>query len=517
MLLLILTLGCTSGQDELPPGAVDLDGDGFDDTEDCDDDDDDIYPGAPEHCDDVDEDCDGEVDESPVDGELRYPDEDGDGYGDEALGDPFCATPVGRIAQGGDCNDQDAAIHPEASEVCNEGIDDDCDGAVDDEDDSLDRDTRELYFEDADRDGYGNPRRTTQACAAPDGYVEDDSDCDDEDDAVSPDAEEICDDGIDNDCDDAALGCGLEGELSAADASVAGNDVLDMQPWGVVVLQSDQAVLWDGATTSTLGSYEAVALATDLECYVHGGIMDTSEAGSVNLVAVDCAVGDFDGDGAPEAAGAKASETDVYNADCSSLEARVAGGGRVEAVDVNVDGIADLLTLTDDGAAIWTGPLTSDRSLESALVTIDEVGIDGLHILDYTGDGHPDLAVGAPDVDDGANADAGAAWLFFGPIHDSYTSASATATIYGAAEDGVGSSLCGDDVDGDGDADLWLGGAAVHYLHLGPSAGTTDALNAQASMATSGGCGSADLDEDGKAESALSTGSEAWLFGGRGL
>ncbi len=142
----------------MPSGASDLDGDGFDDTEDCNDDDDDIYPGAPEHCD---EDCDDVVDEDPVDGELRYPDADRDGFGDEALGDPYCTTPVGLIAQGGDCNDQDEAVNPDADEVCNEGIDDDCDGATDDEDYSLDRDTREIFFEDSDEDGFGNPRRTT--------------------------------------------------------------------------------------------------------------------------------------------------------------------------------------------------------------------------------------------------------------------------------------------------------------------------------------------------------------------
>ena len=456
------------------------------------------------------------MDEEPVDGELRYPDDDDDGYGDEALGDPYCATPVGLIAQGGDCDDQDAAIHPEATEVCNEGIDDDCDGATDDDDDSLDRDTRSYFFEDADEDGYGNPRRTAQACAAPEGYVEDDSDCDDESSAVNPDAEEVCDDGIDNDCDDAALGCGLEGALASADEVISGTEVLAMSAEGIVVLAGGQTVWWTTTGDTPLGSYDAADVG-ELSCYINNGIMDTSDAGSVNLGASDCAVGDFDGDGAPEAAGAKDTQTDVYNADASSLEARVAGGGRVKAVDLNVDGVMDLIAQTPEGAAIWTGPLTSDRSLESALVTFTGADIDDIEVLDYTGDGHPDMALGSPDEDDGASTDAGAAWVFFGPLHDAYTGDIATATIYGAAGDGIGTSLCSGDVDGDGDADLWVGGEGVHYLHLGPTAGTTDPVNAQASMASSGLCGAADMDADGKAETAIGTGTQVWLFYGAGL
>jgi len=34
------------------------------------------------------------------------------------------------LPQGEDCNDDDAAVHPGADEICN-GVDDDCDGLVD--------------------------------------------------------------------------------------------------------------------------------------------------------------------------------------------------------------------------------------------------------------------------------------------------------------------------------------------------------------------------------------------------
>ena len=464
----------------------------------------------------MDEDCDDSVDEEPVDGDLRYPDEDGDGFGDEVLGDPFCATPVGRVAEGGDCNDQDAAIHPEATEVCNEGIDDDCDGAIDDDDDSLDRDTRSLYFEDADSDGFGNPRRTTEACAAPEGYVSDDTDCDDTLSDVNPGAEEVCDDGLDNDCDSAALGCGLSGELTSADETFTGDAVLALDVAGLLLANGGAAAIHrDGAVEDILRNYSAGDLTDGHHCGIADGVMWTGDA-SVNLGATECAVGDFDGDGESEAAGAKALETDVYSADVTSLEGRIAGGGRVRSADVNVDGVADLLAWTPTGVGIWTGPITSDQSLDDTLVTV--VGsLDDFAILDFTADGHPDLVVGAPEAADGSNEGAGVAWVFFGPVHSEYTSAGATATIYGAAGDGVGSSLCSGDVDGDGDEDLWIGGSLIHYLHAGPSSGTTDPANAEAWATTTGGCGAADLDEDGKSETAVTSGGEIWLLNGRGL
>jgi len=94
--------------------------------------------------------------------------------------------------QGVDCDDQDPAVYPGALETCN-GSDDDCDG-------DTDEDVKNTYYEDADSDSYGNSSLTTQACNPPSGYVEDSSDCNDVDDAVSPDALEICND-RDDDCD----------------------------------------------------------------------------------------------------------------------------------------------------------------------------------------------------------------------------------------------------------------------------------------------------------------------------
>src|SRR5262249_8608794 len=81
---------------------VDADGDGYNSSVDCNDNNASIHPGATEICDGIDEDCDGVLDNG-------FPDADGDGY----------------ASCGGDCNDNNAAVHPGATEVCN-GIDDNC-------------------------------------------------------------------------------------------------------------------------------------------------------------------------------------------------------------------------------------------------------------------------------------------------------------------------------------------------------------------------------------------------------
>jgi len=71
-----------------------------------------------------------------------------------------------------DCDDTDDAVHPDATEICN-GIDDDCDGRIDDADDDLDPATTPDWVPDLDGDGYpGEITTPVSACVAPDNYIE---------------------------------------------------------------------------------------------------------------------------------------------------------------------------------------------------------------------------------------------------------------------------------------------------------------------------------------------------------
>ncbi len=163
-----------------PPGAL-LD------HSDCDDAHADAYPGAPEQCDGYDNDCDELVDDADptVDattGTLFYADSDGDGYGNRFQSEQACANPdpANLIEADGDCDDTRAARNPDATEVC-DGLDNDCDGLLDDLDPGLDLGTTETFFEDLDLDGLGNDLVEVQACFLGAGESSVGGDCDDND------------------------------------------------------------------------------------------------------------------------------------------------------------------------------------------------------------------------------------------------------------------------------------------------------------------------------------------------
>jgi hypothetical protein len=192
---------------------VDADGDGFGDPDpllvvlscdaqpgyalngnDCNDANAAIHPGALEVCNDLDDDCDGIVDEGTL--VTWYFDEDGDGFGDDAVTLTSCAQPNGYVAVGGDCDDLIPTTYPGAPEVCN-GVDDDCDGAVDGDDANA---VLAVWYLDNDGDGYGITGITTTACDPPFGYASQPGDCNDNNDAVHPNAPDVCADGVDNNC-----------------------------------------------------------------------------------------------------------------------------------------------------------------------------------------------------------------------------------------------------------------------------------------------------------------------------
>lgn len=99
------------------------------DATDCNDSNNQIYPGATEVCNGFDDDCDGLTDENI--GAIWYADADADGYGNASVIVQSCTQPSAYVVNADDCDDNNSAIYPNALEIIN-GLDDDCDGLVDD-------------------------------------------------------------------------------------------------------------------------------------------------------------------------------------------------------------------------------------------------------------------------------------------------------------------------------------------------------------------------------------------------
>ena len=177
--------GLVDGADPICNTCADVDGDGYQDSScggpDCNDFDPSINPGVFENCfNGTDDNCDGVDDAADPNCGFGCPDNDFDGFNDVSCG-------------GSDCDDLNREVYPGALENCSNGIDDDCNGNADSSDTSC-------ACADADGDGAED-----RGCGG--------SDCDDSDPAVNPFTQEVCDDGIDNDCD---------GLVDAEDSDCAG-------------------------------------------------------------------------------------------------------------------------------------------------------------------------------------------------------------------------------------------------------------------------------------------------------
>ena len=157
----------------VPREYFDADGDGQAPIEgDCDDENPLTYSGAVESCDGIDNGCD---ESTPAEVGSVCWDDDGDG---------FCETPpcLNADEDESDCDDTIPQIHPDATEIPN-GYDDDCDGKTDE---------GTAYYDD-DGDGFCE----LPPCVNADG---EESDCADGEPDIHPAADEVCGDGLDNNC-----------------------------------------------------------------------------------------------------------------------------------------------------------------------------------------------------------------------------------------------------------------------------------------------------------------------------
>ena len=349
---LLLALGCRtdnelnpsdSGPDN-PDNATDADGDGVTEDEDCDDADPSIYPGADEVCDDADNDCDDEVDEDATDAGTFYTDSDGDGFGDAASAVTSCSQPEGTVTDASDCDDTAAASYPGADEVCDEA-DNDCDGDVDE--DATDAVT---YYTDADSDGFGDAATAVSSCTQPDGTVTDGSDCDDAAAGSYPAADEVCDD-ADNDCDESIDEDATDASTFYADAD---NDTHGdasvtkdacTQPTGFVASSDD----CDDSASQTYPGADEICDEADNDC---------DEA--VDEDAIDQKTWYFDGDGddygtdVTEQACKQPKKYGANTGDCDDSDAEV-NPGASEICDGDdedcVDGADNGFDLDGDGVA----------------------------------------------------------------------------------------------------------------------------------------------------------------------
>ncbi len=456
---------------DAPPGFAATD-------DDCDDADATTNPGAEETCNDKDDNCDGVSDESEAtDADLWYADADDDGYGLDAFTTVACEQPESYAASAGDCYDDGTAfgatINPDGQEICDE-FDNDCDGSTDESD----AEDAVFWYADGDGDGYGSEDGETSSCAQPDGYVSNTLDCDDSDDAVSPDGDEVCNDGQDSDCDGLPDGCwmvaddadtilyGEDSNHSAGNAIARGGDLNGDGVDDIVIA----AYKYDSESASDAG-----------KVYVAFGPIS---AGERNVATADLTL-----------------EGDGTSGNDDRAGTSVGAGG-----DLDGDGVADLLigairyplARPKNRGAVYAlfGPLETDAlSLVSdydlRLVgenQFDRIGTGVIGDADLDGDGEVELALGTNGYDAGGD-NAGGVYIVRGALAASgsdFNVGLADVTLYGeAANDAIGADLATvPDTDGDGLPELLIGnkeydddtlGAAVGcvYLVSAPSDGET--------------------------------------------
>ncbi len=446
----------------------DLDGDGFaggGQGSDCDDADLAVHPGAQEvWYDGIDGNCLGD-DDFDQDADHFVP-EGFAGFGTEGV------AWSGRLPPG-DCDDLDPTAHPSAPEVWYDGLDADCDGADDFDQDGDDHVSA----------GFGG------------------DDCDDTDARVWPAAPDLWYDGVDSDCggeDDFdqdldgvpfPIDCDDTDPLVSGSAEVRNGEDDDCN--GVIddFLISDLAtgVLYGSSAAWRLGDQGTLAL-----------VEDVTGDGAVDLIAGTRATASgyvwvVDGATAGTADGViDGFATAVVSGDSGYYPLYAVNG---PGADVTGDGVADMLVggayasaaygrsyLFEGGPGLAGNLSTSDRIARFA----GDAAADNAQMPasgDLDGDGVGDVVIGAPNDDAGRDVDAGSLSIYLGGgLAGDLDDDDADERILGAqAYDALGESVVVADLDGDGYADAVSGapgldagasGGGAVFLLLG-SAGTS--------------------------------------------
>jgi hypothetical protein len=515
--------------------------------DDCDDANGDVHPGALERCDGIDDDCNGAIDDGV---EMRdwYADGDGDGYGDAFVA-TACDQPVDTVAIAGDCDDGDAAVHPDAAEVCND-VDDDCDHLIDDSDPNVTGGS--VWYADVDLDHYGDPASGSSACVQPFGWVTNAFDCDDTDGSIHPDAQEVCDT-VDNDCDalvddDDESVIGGTTFFSDADGDGYGQDFPTTTACVMPAGFADNSDDCDDADASRgppltyyadldgdgygTGAGYPLCARTSLLAEVSGDCEPDDEEinpGAVEICndiddncdglvdlddpLVDATLyGDSDGDG-------YGSDADTVTS-CDAVDGYVEAGGDCDDGDVDVnpseheycdaidndcngavdDDVAYLDWYADDDDDGFGDPsdTVNDCVPPSGYVLLSEDCDDA---IDTTHPGATELCVNATDDDcDGAVDNCAF------PLEDADVVVQGMEVV---TVDGIGEMLTAGDLDADGIADLVIGhndadsNRGAVYILLGP-ASSTPALGDAVTLSTAtrkayfgGGLGAGDANGDG--------------------
>ena len=450
---------------------ADGDGDGVAGAEyggaDCDDQDAAVYPDASEICDDVDQDCDGSVDEWQ-EFAIWFPDLDGDGFGDDSGALEACRVLPDHVVTGGDCSDLDASVFPSAAEVC-DGVEQNCNELVDEGLDTA------LWYPDSDGDGYGLDSGEIETCASPNGYVQTPGDCDDEQTQANRGRSEVYADGIDNDCSGDAPECRLLGEYGLSDATVTvtgptdsdfgyatafadfdgnGKDELVVGAPGRV--ESGIYVFADFDGSQTRYSDASLTWLSSRTAERAGGALATGE--------------DWNGDGLPDLvvgisgqsstrnhsvylfAGSPDGLSELPVATISETEDFGSFGEWIFASgDHDGDGLSDFYVSTqEDGETrllVWSGFPASDESIEDADQELYNEGIGTIFLsADITGDGLDDRFVSS---DGGLSMDSGP-----GEGGQFLDVANFGGIIRDEASRLVSYGLASEDLDGDGYGDL---------------------------------------------------------------